>query len=83
MKITKLRSGYSIKANPGEFAALRDLVSAADKKVLTGVAKSGYSRRTSNGQGEFLRVDADKSQGPKTRGAPVHNLANAGKPPEA
>ena len=62
MKVTRKKTGYTIRCTDGEFEALKALVASAEaadpkRRSLTGIAKGGHTRRTNGGA--FLRVDTD------------------------
>lgn len=63
MKITKRRTGFTIRLNDSEFEMLEKIVDMtppdALKRSLKGNAKGAYTRRIKGG--ELLRVDADTS----------------------
>lgn len=73
MKITKRRTGFTIRCNSSEFEMLDAFVTHAIPQVkglLEGDAKGAYTRRTKATNGDILRVDADTStaaRGPAPR----------------
>lgn len=81
MKITKRRTGFTIRLNDSEFemlAAITDMTPAdALKRGLKGNAKGAYTRRIKGG--DLLRVDADTSTA--ARGTIHQNFRNQPAPP--
>jgi len=58
MKVTRKKSGYTLRCTDSEFEALVKLVTLGEGAgKLQGYAKNGYTRRTKGG--DFLRVDVD------------------------
>lgn len=78
MKITKRRTGYTIRLNESEFEMLDKLVGMsppdAIKRSLTGNAKGAYTRRSKATNGDILRVDNDTSTA--ARGTIHQNFLN-------
>jgi len=68
MKITKRRTGYTIRCNPSEFEMLDKLLGAtppdAARRMLSGNAKNAHSRRLKKTNGDLLAVDNDISDRP-------------------
>jgi len=59
MKITRKKSGVTVRCTDSEFEALQELVEIGGLSArLAGNAKSAHTRRTKNGA--FLRIDVDK-----------------------
>lgn len=77
MKITKRRTGYTIRVNDSEFEMLNALVTHAipqAKGLLESNAKGAYTRRAKATNGDILHVDADTSTA--ARGAIHENFLN-------
>lgn len=68
MKVTKRRTGYTIRVNHSEFEMLDKLVGMtppdAARRSLRGNAKGAHSRRLKATDGDLLRVDRDISNRP-------------------
>lgn len=65
MKVIKLKNGYRISTNDGDFEVLTKMVESVESQdnlgdlQLSGPAKAAHTRRTKNGQ-PFLRVDDNR-----------------------
>jgi hypothetical protein len=59
MKVTKMKHGYVVRCNDGDFAMLSMAMGTLDPKMLGGDAKAAHTRR-SKGGGNILRIDEDR-----------------------
>lgn len=68
MKVTKGRTGYTIRLNTSEFEMLDRIIGMSPPDVvrrqLSGSAKNAHSRRLKATNGDLLAVDKDISDRP-------------------